>query len=226
MPKPKNTSEAYKEFVKGLWKENPVFVQVLAMCPMLAVTTTAVNALVMGGATFFVLVGSSTLISLLRNVIPKPVRIATFIIVIATFVTVIDLTLKAGLPDAHKALGPFVQLIVVNCLILGRQEAFASRKSIKLAVTDAVGMGVGFLIALFALGAAREIVGSGKLLGIPLFGELFEPWKVMIQPPGGFLMLGLLLLMFNAITQRRTRKRAEREAARVAAEAAGERRAV
>ena len=136
----KDPENAYHEFVKGIWKENPVFVQVLGMCPMLAVTNTAVNALAMGAATFFVLVGSSFLVAILRNLIPKQVRISCYIIIIATFVTVADLTLMAFTPGVHKELGAFIALIVVNCMILGRQEAFASKHTVRLAVADAVGM--------------------------------------------------------------------------------------
>ncbi len=194
--------EAYAEFIKGLWDENPVFVQVLGMCPMLAVTNSAINGLAMGGATFFVLVGASLLVSLLRNHIPKQVRISTFIVIIATFVTIVDFSLEALVPAIHKELGAFIPLIVVNCLILGRQEAFASRNNVRMAVADAVGMATGFLIALFCLGAAREVLGSGSLFGVSLFGPNFEPWVIMILPPGGFLMLGVILVFFNYLQQR------------------------
>jgi electron transport complex protein RnfE len=205
---------AQAEFVKGLWKENPVFVQVLGMCPMLAVTNSAINALAMGAATAFVLVGSSILVSLLRKVIPKQVRISTYIIIIATFVTVADFTLKALLPAVHKELGAFIALIVVNCLILGRQEAFASRNSLRMAILDATGMALGFAFALFCLGATREVLGSGSFFGVPLFGPDFEPWVIMILPPGGFLMLGTILLIFNALREWRERSAAGPEAAR------------
>ncbi len=203
----------YEEFVKGIWKENPVFVQVLGMCPMLAVTNTAINALAMGAATFFVLVGSSFLVSAFRNFIPKQVRISCYIIIIATFVTVADFTLLALVPKIHKELGAFIALIVVNCMILGRQEAFAAKNRIKVAVSDAVGMSVGFLIALFILGAIREILGSGSLFGISLFGANFEPWVVMILPPGGFLTLGVILLFFNWFKEWKERTRAELDSA-------------
>jgi electron transport complex protein RnfE len=195
--------QSYDEMVKGLWKENPVFIQLLGLCPALAVTNSAINALAMGAATTFVLVGSSLLVSSLRNLIPKQVRITTFIIVIATFVTVADFSLQALAPVVHKELGAFIALIVVNCLILGRQEAFASRKPTPAAVADAVGMSVGFSFALFLLGAIREILGSGSLFGISLFGPNFEPWVIMILPPGGFLTLGLLLAVFAYAKQRR-----------------------
>jgi electron transport complex protein RnfE len=196
-------SSAYGEMIKGLWRDNPVFVQVLGMCPMLAVTNSAINAVVMGLATFFVLVGSSFLVSAFKKWIPKQVRISLYIIIIATFVTVVDYSLLALLPAIHKELGAFIPLIVANCMILGRQEAFASKNSVKFAVMDAVGMAGGFMIALFSLGAVREILGVGALFGIDLFGSNFEPWVIMILPPGGFLTLGLLLLFFNWLTERR-----------------------
>lgn len=201
----KRQDDAYQEFIKGLWRDNPVFVQVLGMCPMLAVTNSAVNALAMGGATFFVLVASSFLVSSLKSWIPKQVRISTYIIIIATFVTVTDFTLEALVPTIHKELGAFIPLIVANCMILGRQEAFASRNTIRLAVIDALGMASGFLLALFALGSVREILGEGALFGVSLFGPNFEPWVIMILPPGGFLTLGLLLLFFNWVKERKDR---------------------
>ena len=202
---PKKRPDAYQEFVKGLWRDNPVFVQVLGMCPMLAVTNSAVNALAMGGATFFVLVASSFLVSSLKSWIPKQVRISTYIIIIATFVTVTDFTLQAMAPVIHKELGAFIPLIVANCMILGRQEAFASKNTVRLAVIDALGMASGFLFALFALGCVREILGDGALFGVSLFGPNFEPWVIMILPPGGFLTLGLLLLFFNWLKERKDR---------------------
>ncbi len=206
MPEGTDPSQAYNEFVKGLWKENPVFVQVLGMCPALAVTNSAMNGLAMGLATAFVLVCSSLFVSTLRKLIAKPVRISTYIIIIATFVTVADFMLKAIVPDVHKELGAFISLIVVNCLILGRQEAFASRNSIPLAVLDAAGMAIGFAVALVLLGGAREILGNGAFFGVSLFGENFEPWVIMILPPGGFFMLGGFLLFFNWMQQRRLRR--------------------
>ena len=197
--------DSYEELVKGLWRENPVFIQLLGLCPALAVTNSAINALAMGAATTFVLVGSSLLVSSLRNLIPKQVRITTFIIVIATFVTVADFTLQALAPVVHKELGAFIALIVVNCLILGRQEAFASRNSTRAAVADAAGMAGGFALALFMLGCIREILGNGSLFGVSLFGPNFEPWVIMILPPGGFLTLGLLLGLFAYVKERRLR---------------------
>jgi len=197
------TSQEYEELIKGIWRENPVFVQVLGMCPMLAVTNSAINALAMGMATFFVLVGSSILVSSFKSIIPRQVRISCFIIIIATFVTVADYTLLALVPTVHKALGAFIPLIVVNCMILGRQEAFASKNTVRLAALDAVGMAGGFVVALFTLGAVREVLGSGSLFGISLFGDSYSPWVIMILPPGGFLTLGLLLLLFNWISLKR-----------------------
>ena len=205
--KPADPSQYYAEFVKGIWKENPVFVQVLGMCPMLAVTNSAMNGLAMGLATTFVLVCSSLLVSLLRKLIAKQVRITTYIIIIATFVTMADYILKAAVPDIHKELGAFIQLIVVNCLILGRQEAFASRNTPVRAVCDAAGMAVGFTFALLCLGATREILGSGSIFEFSLFGPNYEPWVIMILPPGGFLMLGMILLFFNWLQQRKLKRR-------------------
>ena len=214
MSKQAGPDQVYAEFVKGIWKENPVFVAVLGMCPMLAVTNSAINAVAMGAATAFVLIGSSVFVSILRKLIPKQVRISTYIIIIATFVTVADFTLEAMVPGIHKELGAFISLIVVNCLILGRQEAFASRNSPLLAFADAVGMAIGFAFALLCLGGTREILGSGSFLGVSLFGPNFEPWVIMILPPGGFLMLGLILLFFNWLGERRVnRMRRVREAA-------------
>ncbi len=189
-------AKALDELVKGLWRENPVFIAVLGLCPALAVTNSLTNGLVMGLATTFVLVGSSLLVSLLRKVIPRPVRISVYIIIIATFVTTVDFVLAALMPVAHKQLGAFISLIVVNCLILGRQEAFSSRNSVGLALADALGMSGGFTLALALIGAVREVLGNGSLFGYPLFGEGFEPWVIMILPPGGFLTVGVLLVLF------------------------------
>jgi len=204
---------AWDELVKGLWRENPVLIAALGLCPSLAVTNSLKNALVMGAATTFVLVGSSMLISMLRGVIPRQVRISIFIIIIATFVTVVDFSLAAFMPEAHKQLGAFIALIVVNCVILGRQEAFASKNPVRLALADAFGMALGFTLALCMIGAIREVLGSGSLLGFPLFGEGFEPWAIMVLPPGGFLTLGALLMTFAWVAERRKKRQAQGRAA-------------
>ena len=182
------------ELLKGIWRENPVLVQTLGMCPTLAVTNSVANALAMGAATLFVLVCSSILVSSLRRLIPTEVRITSFILIIATFVTVADMALEATVPEIHKALGAFIALIVVNCIILGRQEAFAAKNGVGRSALDAVGMGIGFTIALLAMGSVRELLGSGSLLGVSVLGPRFEPWVIMVLPPGGFLTLGTFLL--------------------------------
>jgi electron transport complex protein RnfE len=187
------------EFIKGLWRENPVFVQVLGMCPVLAVTNTARNALAMGLATLFVLVMSNTVVSSLRRFIPKQVRIATYILIIATFVTVVDYLIQAISLDLHKALGAFIALIVVNCLILGRAEAFASKNTVGRSILDGLGMGLGFTIGLLCLGGVREILGTGSFFGIELFHANYQDWVVMILPSGGFFTLAAWLLLFNRI---------------------------
>jgi electron transport complex protein RnfE len=194
------------EFIKGLWRENPVFIQVLGMCPVLAVTNSAVNALAMGLATTFVLVMSNLLVSSIRNFVPKQVRIATFILIIATFVTVVDYLIQAISLDIHKSLGAFISLIVVNCMILGRAEAFASKNSIGRSLMDGLGMGVGFTFALLCLGVVREILGNGTLLGYHLFAQGYQTWSIMILPGGGFFTLGVWLLLFNAIRKRNEKK--------------------
>lgn len=191
------------EFIKGLWRDNPVFVQVLGMCPVLAVTNSGINALAMGLATLFVLVLSNALVSMLRHFIPRQVRIATFILIIATFVTVVDYLIQAISLDLHRALGAFISLIVVNCLILGRAEAFASKNSVGRSILDGLGMGVGFTFALLCLGGVREILGNGSLFGVALFPAGFQPWVVMILPSGGFFTLALWLLLFNYLKARR-----------------------
>ncbi len=191
------------EFIKGLWRENPVFVQVLGMCPVLAVTNSAINAIAMGLATTFVLLMSNTIVSLLREFIPKQVRIATYILIIATFVTIVDYAIEAISLDLHKALGAFIALIVVNCLILGRAEAFASKHTPGIAVLDALGMGAGFTLALLCLGGVREILGNGTFFGAALFPQGFEPWIIMILPGGGFFTLAGWLLLINYLRLRR-----------------------
>jgi electron transport complex protein RnfE len=191
--------------LKGLWRDNPVFVQVLGMCPVLAVTNTVLNSLVMGIATTFVLVMSAIFVSSLRKLIPKQVRIATYILIIATFVTVADYVIPAISLEVHKSLGAFISLIVVNCIILGRAEAFSSRNPLWRSVLDALGMGIGFTFAILCLGVVRELLGSGTLLGVPVLGPSFEPWVVMVLPGGAFFVLGGWLLLFNWVRERRKR---------------------
>ena len=191
------------DFLKGLWKENPVFVQVLGMCPVLAITNTVMNSIVMGLATTFVLVSSAVIVSATRSLIPKQVRIASYILIIATFVTMSDYIIKAVSLDAHRSLGPFISLIVVNCIILGRAEAFSSRNGIGASVMDALGMGAGFTLAILMLGVIRESLGSGTILGMPVFGASYEPWVIMILPGGAFFVLGFLLLGINRFNMSR-----------------------
>lgn len=199
----------WDEFMEGIWRQNPVFVMVLGMCPTLAVTVSAINALSMGVATTFVLVCSCALVSLMRKLVPKEVRIAVYIVIIATFVTVVDYAIQAISLALYDALGAFIQLIVVNCIILGRAEAHASKSPPLPAMINAVGMGVGFTIGLLALGVVREILGAGTLFGVSLFGAGFQPWVVMVLPPGGFFVLGSWLLLFAALERRKQRKLAE-----------------
>ncbi|WP_455217413.1 electron transport complex subunit RsxE [Kaarinaea lacus] len=203
LPANKQAPLSMDDFLKGVWEENPVFVMLLGMCPVLAVTNSTINALAMGVATTFVLVCSSILVSLLRHSIPRQVRIATYIIIIATFVTMVDYVIQAISLDLYNALGAFIQLIVVNCMILGRAESYASKNRVSKSVVSALGMGLGFTIALLCLGTVREILGAGTLLGLPLFGDNFEPWVIMVLPPGGFFVLGSWLLIFAFIKARK-----------------------
>lgn len=186
-----------RDFTKGLWRENPILVQVLGMCPTLAVTTKAVFGLSMGLATLFVLVSSSAVVSLIRKVVPSQVRIATFTIIIATFVTCADYFLKAQFYLISKALGPYVPLIVVNCIILGRQEVFASKNTFSRSILDALGMGVGFSLVLVLLGSIRELFGFGTVFNYRILPEGFEKWVIMALPAGAFVTLGFLVGIFN-----------------------------
>jgi len=213
LTKPNDDAITFDTFMEGVWRQNPVFVMVLGMCPTLAVTVSAVNAISMGLATAFVLVSSCFLISLIRNLVPKEVRIATYIVIIATFVTLVDYLIQAGSLKLYEALGAFIQLIVVNCIILGRAEAHASKNPPLKSVVNALGMGLGFTIGLFALGGTREILGAGKLFGFSLFGEHFQPWVVMVLPPGGFFVLGGWLLLFALLRSRSENKEVERHGA-------------
>ena len=191
-----------EEFVKGLWRDNPVFVQVLGMCPALAVSNTAINALTMGLATTFVLLMAGLSVSLLRNWIPREARIVSYICIIATFVTSVDYIIMAISLELHRSLGAFIALIVVNCLILGRAEAFASKHRPGRAALDALGMGAGFTFALLFIGVLREILGSGSLFGVALFPDGFQTWTVMVLPSGGFFAMAIWLLLVNWIKER------------------------
>ena len=188
-----------KEFTKGLWAEIPPFRLVLGLCPTLAVTKSVENGIGMGVATTFVLVCSNLLVSLLRNVIPSKVRIACYIVIIATFVTVVELLMQAYTYPLFLKLGIFIPLIVVNCIVLGRSEAFAAKNPPHLAIADGLGMGIGFTLSLAVLAAVRESLGSGTLLGAPVFGPGFQPFEFMVQAPGAFVCLGLLLCLMNLV---------------------------
>ncbi len=196
-----------REFVKGFWRENPILVMLLGMCPTLAVTTSAINGLTMGLAVVFVLTGSSLIVSLVRDIVPKQVRIPSFIVIIATFVTMVDIFLKAFLLDLSKALGPFIPLIVVNCIILGRAEAFASKNTVLMALLDALGVSFGFTATLVILGGVREVLGMGTFFGMQVLGEGFEPWIIMLLPPGAFITLGFMLGAKNLIDRKRKEKK-------------------
>ena len=201
-----------QDFIRGIWNENPVLVQLLGLCPALAVTNTVLNSVAMSGATLFVLLGSSLFISTLKKVIPHEVRISTYILIIATFVTVVDMALHAQAPAVYREIGNFIPLIVVNCMILGRQEAFASKRPVGRAMLDALGTAAGFTIAMLMMGTFREVVGSGTLLEgtrwvFNLFGPNYEPWVVMISPPGGFFTLGFILLFLGWWETRKAQKR-------------------
>ncbi len=179
--------------MKGLWDENPVFRQLLGMCPTLAVTNAVINGIAMGLAASFVLILSSLVVASIKKLIPNQVRIASYIVVIATFVTVADRFMAAFFPPISKALGPYIPLIVVNCIILGRQEAYASRNSVGRSLIDALGMSTGFVLALLVLSSIREILGAGTFLGMQVMGSWFKPWIIMILPAGAFITLGVLL---------------------------------
>jgi electron transport complex protein RnfE len=181
----------------GLWHENPVLVQTLGLCSALAVTNAVANSLAMGLATTFVLVGASLVVSSIRRIIPHQVRITTYILIIATFLALADMALEAIVPDVHKSMGPYIALIITNCIVLGRQEAFASRNVVGLSLLDALGNGIGFTIALLLMGIPREVLGNGTFLGHHVMPSSFEPWVVMMLPPGGFFMIGILLLLAN-----------------------------
>ena len=198
-----------QDFIRGIWRENPVLIQMLGLCPALAVTNTVKNALAMSAATFFVICCSSVMISSFKRFIPNEVRISSYILVIATFVTLADMLLQAYAPVQHKELGAFIALIVVNCMILGRQEAFAAKNTVFRSLIDAIGTGIGFTIALVMMGGFREILGVGTFFDIPLFGSNFEPWVIMVLPAGGFLTLGFILLGMGYFEERKKNKAAQ-----------------
>ncbi len=187
------TKSIKAEFLKGLWDENPVFRQLLGMCPTLAVTGTVITGIAMSLATTFVLILSSLVVASIKKLIPAQVRIASYIVVIASFVTIADQVLKAYFYPISEALGPYVPLIVVNCIILGRQEAFSSKNSVGRSFIDALGMSSGFILALLVLSSIREVLGAGTFLGYQVMGSWFKPWIIMILPAGAFITLGILL---------------------------------
>lgn len=191
-----------KTFKNGVLTENPVFVQLLGMCPTLAVTTTALDGMAMGLATLTVLFASNLVISIFRNAIPDKIRMPAYIVIIATFVTLIGMIMHGYAIELYKSLGLFIPLIVVNCLILGRAESFASKNKPVISVADGIGMGFGFTIALVILGIVREILGAGSVFGLSLFGEAFKPAIIMILPPGAFLALGLLIGLLNYVQKK------------------------
>lgn len=191
----------FKTFKNGLIDENPTFVQVLGMCPTLAVTTSLANGIGMGLSVTFVLAMSNILVSLLRKIIPQKIRIAAYVVIIATFVTIVDLILKAYIPSLSASLGLFIPLIVVNCIILARAEAFASKNGVVKSAVDGIGMGLGFTVALSLISAVREILGNGTILDFPI--GISSPAIVMILPPGGFLTLGIILGLINVIRNRK-----------------------
>ena len=199
------TKSIGQEYLKGLWDENPVFRQLLGMCPTLAVTGTVITGMAMALATTFVLIFSSVVVSSIKKLIPSQVRIATYIVVIASFVTIADQFLKAYFYSISEALGPYVPLIVVNCIILGRQEAFSSKNSVGRSLIDALGMSSGFVLALLVLSTIRELLGAGTILGYQIMGPWFKPWIIMILPAGAFITLGILLgiaLLIESKTKR------------------------
>jgi len=194
--------KAFKEFSKGIVAENPTFVMLLGLCPTLAVTSSAVNGLGMGLATSFVLLGSNIVISLIKGLVPSKVRIPIFIVVIATFVTIIQFFLAGYAPDLNRSLGLFIPLIVVNCIILGRAEAFASKNNLFYSILDALGMGLGFTLSLTLIGSIREILGANKIFGTALFPN-YEPMGLFILQPGAFLTMGLLIAFINYLKNRK-----------------------
>ena len=195
-----------KVFKNGIIDDNPTFVQVIGMCPTLAVTSSAINGIGMGLSTAVVLTCSNLVISLLRKVIPDKIRIPAFIVVIATFVTIVQMLLKAYVPSLDAALGLYIPLIVVNCIILARAESFASKNDPAASAVDGIGMGLGFTIALTLIGAVRELLGAGSIFGLSLFGASYQPALLFILPPGAFLTLGFLMALFNTVVKKKGSK--------------------
>ena len=195
-----------KVFKNGIIDDNPTFVQVIGMCPTLAVTSSAINGIGMGLSTAVVLTCSNLVISLLRKVIPDKIRIPAFIVVIATFVTIVQMLLKAYVPSLDAALGLYIPLIVVNCIILARAESFASKNDPAASAVDGIGMGLGFTIALTLIGAVRELLGAGSIFGLSLFGASYQPALLFILPPGAFLTLGFLMALFNKVVKKKVSK--------------------
>ena len=198
-------------FVNGIFNENPVFRLVLGACPVIAVTTSVTNAIGMGMAATLVLLGSNVVISALRSFIPNKVRIPAYMVVISTFVTIIQLLMQAFVPALYEALGIFLPLIVVNCIILGRAEAFAGKNAVMPSIADGIGMGIGFTFALILISAVREFFGTGSIMGFQLMGASFEPVLLFILAPGGFLVFGLLLGIINAIVDKRKANKESKE---------------
>lgn len=194
-------SNALKTFTNGILKENPTFVLVLGMCPTLATTTSAINGMSMGLATMFVLVCSNIVISLLKNLIPDKVRIPAFIVVIATFVTIVEMAMKAYLPGIYEVLGLFIPLIVVNCIVLGRAEAFAAKNNVGLSALDGLGMGLGFTLALTLLGTVRELLGAGSVFGLRLYDSTYTT-LIFVLAPGAFIALAYLLAIVNKLQKK------------------------
>ena len=200
-----------KQLKEGLITQNPVLVQVLGMCSTMAITTSFFNGLGMGVSVLIILTLSNIFISLLRKIIPNEVRIACYIVVIAGFVTCVDLLLKAFVPALSSSLGVFIPLIVVNCIILGRAEAFAAKNTVPLAIADGLGMGLGFTMSLTFLGSIREVFGAGTLFGTPVMWEGFRPFSVMVEAPGAFLCLGLILAAMNLINRWQAKRKGREE---------------
>ena len=200
MPKDENKPSLRGVFLNGILNENPTFRLVLGTCPTIAVTTSAMNGLGMGLAATFVLIGSNVVISALRKVIPDKVRIPCFVLVICTFVTIVQMLLQAFVPSLYASLGLFIPLIVVNCIILARAEAFASKNGVVASAVDGLGMGLGFTLAMLLMGSIRELIGSGTIFGAAVFGASFEPMLLFVLAPGGFIAYGLLLGIINAVS--------------------------